>query len=64
MIIYSKNIRELGFAVSLGVLLAAGLPLAHAEDATSHQGMHGAVRPRGARLGIRQNPVHVCFLSK
>lgn len=34
--------RDLGFAFALEVLLAAGLPVAYAEDATHQKGMHRA----------------------
>ena len=48
---YPKNMRELGLAISLGALLAVGMPLAHAEDATNHTGMHGAMQKHGAHHG-------------
>jgi Spy/CpxP family protein refolding chaperone len=47
---YLKNLRELGLALSLGALLAAGLPAAHAEDASGHGGMHRAMQKHGAHL--------------
>lgn len=51
MSIHLKNMRELVFAVSLAVLLAAGLPLAHAEEASSQKGMHGGMQKHGTHHG-------------
>lgn len=42
MTTHLENLRGLGLAVLLGALLAAGSPLALAEGATGHKGMHGA----------------------
>lgn len=51
MKIQLNNTRELGLAVCLCAFLTAGLPLAHAEDATGHKGMHGAMQKHGAHHG-------------
>jgi hypothetical protein len=53
-----KNIRELGYALCLAALLAAGLPLAHAEDAVSQKGMHGAMQKHGGHHGSVQKGQH------
>ena len=46
---YLKNMRDLGLAVSLGALLAAGLPLAHAEGTGNHGGKHGPMHKHGGQ---------------
>lgn len=58
MSILLKNTRELGFALALAALLAAGLPAAHAEDATRQKGMHGAMQKHGAHHGGMQKGKH------
>lgn len=58
MSILLKNMRELGFALALAALLAAGPPVAHAEDATSQKAMHGAMQKHGTHHGGMQKGKH------
>lgn len=58
MTILLKNMRELGLTLGLAALLAAGIPVAHAEDATGQKGMHGAMQKQGAHHGGMQKGKH------
>ncbi len=51
MTIHLKNRRKLTLAAPLAALLVAGLPVTHAEDATSHRGMHGGMQKHGTHQG-------------
>lgn len=53
-----KNMRELGLAVFLGALPAAGLPVAHAEGASGHGGKHGAMQKHGAHQSGKHMAQH------
>lgn len=59
MPMHLKNLRQLPIAVPLAAFLAAGIPLAHGQDGTGQQAMHGAMQKHGGHhAGMQKHGGH------